>query len=71
MGESTGKVTEVAGKVTEVTGRVTGDREVEAKGRVEQQAADPSEPVNDVTEHEIEEETEDVRRNHLDIPDET
>ena len=70
MGESTDKVTEVAGKVTEVAGRVTGDREVEAKGRVEQKAADPSEPVHDVTEDKVEEETEDVRKDHLDVPPE-
>jgi hypothetical protein len=37
MGEQTGKI-------TEVVGRVTGDREVEAKGRVEQEVADPAEP---------------------------
>ncbi len=63
MGESTGKV-------TEVVGRVTGDREVEAKGRVEQKAADPSQPVEDVTEDQVEEETEDVRKDHLDVPPE-
>jgi uncharacterized protein YjbJ (UPF0337 family) len=62
MGERTGKV-------TEVVGRVTGDREVEAKGRVEQDAADPSQPVDDVTEGEVEAEKEEVRREHLDIPD--
>jgi uncharacterized protein YjbJ (UPF0337 family) len=63
MGESTGKV-------TEVVGRVTGDREVEAKGRVEQKAADPSQPVDDVTEDTVEEEAEDVRKDHRDIPPE-
>jgi uncharacterized protein YjbJ (UPF0337 family) len=62
MGEQTGKV-------TEVVGRVTGDREVEAKGRVEQEAADPSQPVNQVSEAEVEEEKEEVRREHLDVPD--
>ena len=62
MGEQTGKV-------TEVVGRITGDREVEAKGRVEQEAADPSQPVNQVTEGEVEEEKEEVRREHLDVPD--
>ncbi len=38
------------GKVTEAVGRVTGDREVEAKGRVEQDALDPDESVEEVTE---------------------
>jgi hypothetical protein len=46
------------------------DREVEAKGRVEQKAADPSKPVDDVTEKKVEEETEEVRKDHLDIPPE-
>ena len=55
------------GKITEVAGRVTGDREVEAKGRVEQDAADPAEGVDDVTEGAVEDETEDVRRAHHDI----
>jgi uncharacterized protein YjbJ (UPF0337 family) len=62
MGESTGKI-------TEVVGRVTGDREVEAKGRVEQEAADPSQPVDQVTEGEVEEEKEEVRQEHRDVPD--
>jgi uncharacterized protein YjbJ (UPF0337 family) len=60
---------ETTGKITEVVGRVTGDREVEAKGRVEQEAADPSEPVSDVTEGEVEAEKEEVRQDHLDVPD--
>ncbi len=55
------------GKITEVAGRVTGDREVEAKGRVEQQASDPAEPMADVTEDAVEDETQDVRRDHHDI----
>jgi uncharacterized protein YjbJ (UPF0337 family) len=52
------------GKVTEVAGRVTGDREVEAKGRVEQNASDPA---DDVTDEAVDEETEAVRRDHHDI----
>ncbi|HEV2758943.1 MAG TPA: hypothetical protein VGV86_05175 [Acidimicrobiales bacterium] len=35
---------EKIGKITEAAGRVTGDREVEAKGRVEQDASDPARP---------------------------
>jgi uncharacterized protein YjbJ (UPF0337 family) len=61
MGEQTGKI-------TEVVGRVTGDREVEAKGRVEQEAADPAASRDDVTEIAVDEETEEVRREHRDIP---
>jgi uncharacterized protein YjbJ (UPF0337 family) len=55
------------GKITEVAGRVTGDREVEAKGRVEQEASDPTEPVDDVSEDTVDDETEAVRREHHDI----
>jgi len=59
------------GKITEVAGRVTGDREVEAKGRVEQDASDPAAPVDDVSEDAVEDavedETQDVRREHNDI----
>jgi len=55
------------GRVTEVVGRVTGDREVEAKGRVEQDAADPEGSVEDVSEGEIETERQIVRGDHGDI----
>jgi uncharacterized protein YjbJ (UPF0337 family) len=58
---------ETIGKITEVAGRVTGDREVEAKGRVEQDAADPAEPVDDPTEGAVDDETQAVRREHHDI----
>ncbi len=55
------------GKITEVAGRVTGDREVEAKGRVEQDAADPRELADNVSEAAVDDETEAVRREHNDI----
>ena len=55
------------GKITEVAGRVTGDREVEAKGRVEQEASDSAMPADEVTEDAVEDETKDVRREHHDI----
>ena len=58
---------DMIGKITEVAGRVTGDREVEAKGRVEQDASDPGDPVDEVTEDAVEDETQDVRRDHHDI----
>jgi uncharacterized protein YjbJ (UPF0337 family) len=60
-------VGDTIGKITEVAGRVTGDREVEAKGRVEQDASDPAQPVDDVTEGAVEQEIQDVRRDHHDI----
>ena len=55
------------GKITEVAGRLTGDREVEAKGRVEQDVADPDEPDADVSEEAIESEKQVVRGEHRDI----
>lgn len=54
------------GKITEVAGRVTGDREVEAKGKVEQDASDAGEAVVE-TDAAVEEKTETVRRQHHDI----
>jgi len=55
------------GKVTEAVGRVTGDREVEAKGRVEQDSADPEGSVEEVSEGAIETERQIVRGDHGDI----
>ncbi len=55
------------GKITETVGRVTGDREVEAKGRVEQDALDPDESVEEVTEETVETEKQIVRGEHFDI----
>ncbi len=55
------------GKITEAVGRVTGDREVEAKGRVEQDAQDPDESVEEVTEETVETEKQIVRGEHSDI----
>ena len=57
MGEKTGKV-------KEAVGWATGDREVEAEGRVEQKPADPSEPVTEVNEEVMEDERQAVRRDH-------
>ncbi len=58
---------EKLGKITEVAGRVTGDREVEAKGRVEQDASDPDDQATAVSETSVDDETEAVRREHHDI----
>lgn len=55
------------GKITETVGRVTGDRETEAKGRVEQDADDPDEEVDDVTDEAVENERQVVRTEHSDI----
>jgi uncharacterized protein YjbJ (UPF0337 family) len=51
-------------KAKEVAGWATGDREVEAKGRVEQEVADPERPESDVTEEEVGREQRQVRREH-------
>lgn len=59
------------GKITEVVGRVTGDREVEARGRVEQDATNPDAVIDDVTEEAVETEKQVVRREHRDIDPET
>jgi uncharacterized protein YjbJ (UPF0337 family) len=55
------------GKIEEILGRVTGDGKVEAKGRVEQDALDPDESVEEVTEGAIETEKQTVRAEHRDI----
>ncbi len=55
------------GKITETVGRVTGDRKVEAKGRVEQDAQDPGESVEEVTAETVETEKQIVRGEHSDI----
>jgi len=55
------------GKITETVGRVTGDRETEAKGRVEQDADDTGEPVEEVTDAAVEAERQTVRTEHHDI----
>ena len=57
MGEKTGKA-------KEMVGWATGDREDEAEGRAEQKAADPNEPVEDVTEETVEDERQAVREDH-------
>lgn len=58
---------DIPGKIKEVLGWLTGDRRVEAKGRVEQKAADPGAKVEDVSEEAVDEEQQDVRVEHGDI----
>ena len=57
------------GKVIEFLGQWTNDRKVEAKGRVEQKAADESQPVDETSDAAIAEEQEAVRREHGDVSD--
>jgi uncharacterized protein YjbJ (UPF0337 family) len=54
---------ENAGKAKEVLGWVTGDREVEAEGRVEQDVAS-DEPLDEVTDKAVADKTLEVRREH-------
>ena len=57
------------GKAKAIAGSVTGDREVEAEGRVEEQAADPASPVPRVTGEAVAAERRRVRAEHGDIHD--
>lgn len=57
---------EKIGKITETVGQWTNDREVEAKGRVEREAADPGSDVEDVSDEAVEDETQVVRSEHSD-----
>ena len=57
-------VGEKKGKIKEAVGWATGDREDEAEGRAEQKAADPSQPVEDVTDETVDEERQAVREDH-------
>jgi len=56
------------GEVKETVGAVTGDRRVEAEGRAEKRAADPDDPVDEVTDEVVDRETHEVREDHNDIP---
>jgi len=41
------------GRVKEILGYATGDRDVEARGRVEQRVADPADPMREVNDRAI------------------
>jgi uncharacterized protein YjbJ (UPF0337 family) len=56
------------GEVKEITGVITGDRRVEAKGCTEQRVADPSDPLQNVTDESVHNEEQVVRERHGDIP---
>ncbi len=55
------------GEVKEVLGAVTGDRRVEAEGRVEQKVADPDTGTEAVTEDKVAQEERDVKKDHHDV----
>jgi uncharacterized protein YjbJ (UPF0337 family) len=67
--DSGGKTTSVKGEVKEVLGAVTGDRRVEASGRVEQQVADPETPVDEESDDLVSREEQAVRQVHGELPD--
>ncbi len=48
--------------IKEVAGYLTGDRRVEAKGRVEERVADPGDPLSVETDENVHEEELEVRR---------
>ncbi len=52
------------GRAKEVVGWATGDREVEAEGRVEQHVADPSDPATEVSDEAVADEGLEVREDH-------
>ena len=55
---------ERAAKVKEAIGWATGDRKVEAEGRVEAEVADPANPRSEVTDQDVGAETDAVREEH-------
>ena len=58
----------VKGEVKEVLGAVTGDRRVEAEGRVEQRVADPDAPISHESEEAVDRQEHSVRQDHHDVP---
>jgi uncharacterized protein YjbJ (UPF0337 family) len=56
------------GVLKEALGAATGDRHVEAKGRVEQKIADPQAPERDESDETVGEEERAVRAAHKEIP---
>lgn len=56
------------GKMIEFVGQWTNDRQVEAKGRVEQKVA-PNQPVDEIPDAAVAEEEASVRREHGDVTD--
>ena len=56
------------GELKEALGAVTGDRHVEAEGRVEQKVADPRAPESEESDETVRNEEEAVRGTHGEIP---
>jgi uncharacterized protein YjbJ (UPF0337 family) len=70
MGDGSGKTgADKKGEVKEILGAVTGDRRVEAEGRVEQKVADPGAPAETVTDDTVAREERDVKKDHHDVAD--
>ncbi len=59
----------VKGGVKEVLGAVTGDRRVEAEGRLEQRVADPGAPESEESDEAVRRQEESVRQAHHDVAD--
>ena len=53
---------EKIGKAKEVLGYATGDRTVEARGKVEERIADPDAPVDEETPETVDHERHDIRQ---------
>jgi uncharacterized protein YjbJ (UPF0337 family) len=60
--------TAVKGQVKEVLGAVTGDRRVEAEGKVEQQVADPEAPETEESDEAVHHAERAVRQTHDELP---
>ena len=51
----------------ELAGELTGDRRVEAEGRLDRRQHDPESPVTEVTDGQVDDEVERVRQRHGDV----
>jgi uncharacterized protein YjbJ (UPF0337 family) len=58
----------VKGEIKEVLGAVTGDRQVEAEGRVAQRVADPRTAESEETDAAVRDQERQVRQAHKDVP---
>ena len=59
------------GKAKEVAGWLTADRKAEAEGIVEQEAADPTSDVDEVTERAVTDETDTLREDYGELVEPT
>lgn len=65
-GQDSGK--SLKGEVKEVLGALTGDRQVEAEGRVAQRVADPRTAESEGSDAAVREQERQVRQAHKDVP---